>query len=77
MSMRKGPSPNLSTSYPACQVDVKAMETAHRIGQTRPVKVYRLLCGASVEEEMLARRKEIKPTPVNHRLPLLLLFAAA
>ncbi|CAN0028653.1 unnamed protein product, partial [Hapterophycus canaliculatus] len=39
------------------RVDVRAMETAHRVGQTKPVKVYRLLCGASVEEEMLARRK--------------------
>ncbi|CAM9201270.1 unnamed protein product [Scytosiphon promiscuus] len=44
------------------RVDTRAIETAHRIGQTKAVKVYRLLCGASVEEEMLARRKDTKPS---------------
>jgi SNF2 family DNA or RNA helicase len=29
------------------------MERAHRIGQTKPVRVYRLVCRGSVEERMV------------------------
>ena len=32
------------------QVDLQAMERAHRIGQVKPVRVYRLVCSGSVEE---------------------------
>lgn len=31
------------------------MERAHRIGQTKPVRVYRLVVRASVEERMVSR----------------------
>ena len=37
------------------QVDLQAMERAHRIGQTKPVRVYRLVVRASVEERMVSR----------------------
>ncbi|KAL8733731.1 MAG: hypothetical protein Q9166_001924 [cf. Caloplaca sp. 2 TL-2023] len=39
------------------QADLQAMARAHRIGQTKPVTVYRLVTGASVEEEVLERAK--------------------
>ncbi|CAM9934958.1 unnamed protein product, partial [Choristocarpus tenellus] len=35
------------------QVDLQAMERAHRIGQTKPVRIYRLVCRGSVEERMV------------------------
>lgn len=44
------------------QVDLLAMERAHRIGQTKPVKVYRLVCSGSVEERMVSERKGMKET---------------
>lgn len=34
------------------------MERAHRIGQTKPVRVYRLVCGGSVEERMVSRAEK-------------------
>ncbi|KDQ15288.1 hypothetical protein BOTBODRAFT_187400 [Botryobasidium botryosum FD-172 SS1] len=37
------------------QIDLQAIARAHRIGQTKPVKVYRLICRASVEDQMLDR----------------------
>ena len=37
------------------QVDLQAMERSHRIGQTKPVRVYRLICSGSVEERMINR----------------------
>merc|ERR1711871_560017 len=37
------------------QVGLEAMERSHRIGQTRPVRVYRLICSGSVEERMINR----------------------
>ena len=37
------------------QVDLQAMDRAHRIGQTKPVKVYRLVTGGSVEEKIVER----------------------
>ena len=40
------------------QVDLQAMERAHRIGQTKPVRVYRLICRGSVEERMLSRAEK-------------------
>lgn len=36
------------------------MERAHRIGQTKPVKVYRLVCSGSVEERMVSERRGVK-----------------
>ncbi|KAJ7045038.1 P-loop containing nucleoside triphosphate hydrolase protein [Mycena alexandri] len=37
------------------QNDLQAIARAHRIGQTKVVKVYRLVCRASVEDQMLDR----------------------
>lgn len=39
------------------QADLQAMARAHRIGQTRPVSVYRLVSKATVEEEVLERAR--------------------
>jgi SNF2 family DNA or RNA helicase len=35
------------------QVDLQAMERAHRIGQTKTVRIFRLICSNSIEEQML------------------------
>ena len=40
------------------QVDLQAMERSHRIGQTKPVRVYRLVCRGSVEERMISRAEK-------------------
>ena len=37
------------------QNDLQAIARAHRIGQTKIVKVYRLICRGSVEDQMLSR----------------------
>ena len=37
------------------QVDLQAMDRAHRIGQKKEVKVYRLISKDSVEEKILER----------------------
>ncbi|KAH8924965.1 hypothetical protein BT69DRAFT_1260872 [Atractiella rhizophila] len=42
------------------QVDIQAIARAHRIGQTKPVNVYRFVIQGSVEEQMLRRvRKKL------------------
>ena len=37
------------------QMDLQAMDRAHRIGQTRPVSVFRLVTENSVEEKVIER----------------------
>jgi SWI/SNF-related matrix-associated actin-dependent regulator of chromatin subfamily A member 5 len=37
------------------QVDIQAMDRAHRIGQTKPVTVYRFVTESSIEEKVLER----------------------
>lgn len=39
-------------------MDAQAMDRAHRLGQTRPVTVYRLVTRNSIEEKILARAKQ-------------------
>ncbi|XP_049849434.1 chromatin-remodeling ATPase INO80-like [Schistocerca gregaria] len=39
-------------------IDAQAMDRAHRLGQTKPVTVYRLITRDSVEEHMLLRAKQ-------------------
>lgn len=39
-------------------VDQQAMDRAHRLGQTKQVTVYRLLCKGSIEERILQRARE-------------------
>lgn len=34
------------------------MDRAHRLGQTRDVTVYRLICRSTIEEKILQRAKE-------------------
>lgn len=39
-------------------VDQQAMDRAHRLGQTKQVMVYRLICQGSIEERMMQRARE-------------------
>lgn len=39
-------------------VDQQAMDRAHRLGQTKQVTVYRLICKGTIEERMLQRARE-------------------
>ena len=39
-------------------MDLQAMDRAHRLGQTRPVTVYRLICKGTVEEKILKRASQ-------------------
>ena len=39
-------------------VDLQAMDRAHRVGQTKQVTVYRLICKGTIEERILQRAKE-------------------
>ena len=39
-------------------VDQQAMDRAHRVGQTKQVTVYRLICKGTIEERILQRAKE-------------------
>lgn len=39
-------------------VDQQAMDRAHRLGQTRQVTVYRLICKGTIEERILQRARE-------------------
>ncbi|GFS53061.1 chromatin-remodeling ATPase INO80 [Nephila pilipes] len=39
-------------------VDQQAMDRAHRLGQTKQVTVYRLICQGSIEERILQRARE-------------------
>lgn len=38
------------------QVDLQAMDRVHRIGQTRPVLIYRMICENSIEEKIIERQ---------------------
>ena len=39
-------------------VDAQAMDRAHRLGQTKQVTVYRLICKGTIEERILERARE-------------------
>jgi len=39
-------------------VDQQAMDRAHRLGQTKQVTVYRLICKGSIEERIVQRATE-------------------
>jgi SWI/SNF-related matrix-associated actin-dependent regulator of chromatin subfamily A member 5 len=38
------------------QVDLQAMDRVHRIGQTKPVLIYRLICESTIEEKIIERQ---------------------
>lgn len=44
-------------------VDQQAMDRAHRLGQTKQVTVYRLICQGTIEERILQRAKEKSEVP--------------
>lgn len=46
-------------------VDQQAMDRAHRLGQTKQVTVYRLICQGSIEERILQRAKEKSEVSAN------------
>jgi DNA helicase INO80 len=39
-------------------MDAQAMDRAHRLGQTRPVTVYRLICAGTIEERIVRRAQQ-------------------
>ena len=43
---------------PSRQMDLQAMDRAHRIGQTKPVVVYRLITEGTVEEMVIERSQK-------------------
>lgn len=53
-------------------VDQQAMDRAHRLGQTKQVTVYRLICKGTIEERILQRARE--KSEVGCRLFIFILF---
>jgi len=52
-------------------VDQQAMDRAHRLGQTKQVTVYRLICKGTIEERILQRAKEKSEVSTQYQLPSL------
>lgn len=52
-------------------VDQQAMDRAHRLGQTKQVTVYRLICKGTIEERILQRAKEKSEVSTPYLLPSL------
>jgi SNF2 family DNA or RNA helicase len=52
---------------------LKAMDRAHRLGQTKQVTVYRLITKGTIEERILQRAKQ-KDEVVNYRLIISYIF---
>lgn len=51
-------------------VDQQAMDRAHRLGQTKQVTVYRLVCQGSIEERILQRAREKSEVNISKNLVL-------
>ena len=57
---------NLTTA----QMDLQAMDRAHRIGQKKPVVVYRLATEGTVEEMMIERaQRKVRFSPDDAPMP--------
>lgn len=52
-------------------VDQQAMDRAHRLGQTKQVTVYRLICKGTIEERILQRAREKSEVRTNQMSSLL------
>lgn len=52
-------------------VDQQAMDRAHRLGQTKQVTVYRLICKGTIEERILQRAKEKSEVSTQYLVPSL------
>lgn len=52
-------------------VDQQAMDRAHRLGQTKQVTVYRLICKGTIEERILQRAREKSEVRTNKMSSLL------
>lgn len=50
-------------------VDQQAMDRAHRLGQTKQVTVYRLICKGTIEERILQRAKEKSEVSQSYAVP--------
>lgn len=48
-------------------MDQQAMDRAHRLGQTKQVTVYRLICKGTIEERILQRAKEKSEVSMKQR----------
>jgi SWI/SNF-related matrix-associated actin-dependent regulator of chromatin subfamily A member 5 len=48
------------------QMDLQAQDRAHRIGQTKPVKIFRLITEGTVEEKILDRCQPRPPIYARH-----------
>lgn len=48
-------------------VDQQAMDRAHRLGQTKQVTVYRLICKGTIEERILQRAREKSEVSFNFK----------
>lgn len=55
-------------------VDQQAMDRAHRLGQTKQVTVYRLICKGTIEERILQRAREKSEVISQHILKCLRIF---
>ena len=45
------------TSLQNPQADLQAQDRAHRIGQTRPVMVYRMVTGNTIDQKIVERAR--------------------
>lgn len=50
------------------------MDRAHRLGQTKQVTVYRLICKGTIEERILQRAREKSEVSLNQNQNLFIVF---
>ncbi len=52
------------------KADLQAMDRAHRIGQTKPVTVYRLITESTVEEAVVKKAQKVTVAELVSLLPV-------